>query len=503
MKTGLRVLHTSDWHLGRSLYGRQRYDEFEQFLHWLVATIVAEQVDVVLVAGDIFDTSTPSNRSQELYYQFLQQIISTAQIQSQSSSSSSSSQLRSRCRHVIITGGNHDSPTFLNAPKDLLRGLNIHIIGSATEDISREVITLYASDGTPEGVVCAVPYLRDRDIRTVEAFESIDSKVSKVVAGLKSHYDKVCSVGEEHRDELYARNASASTPATASTSASTPTPTSTSTSTSAFPTASTPASTTASASTPASTSMAIPIIVMGHLFAAGGKTVDGDGVRELYASAAAHVGGLIRIRGEDFPPSADYVALGHLHAPQVVGGMDHIRYCGSPLPMGFSEANQTKVVVVVEFGTAEAGSEGVGSLPVVREVAVPCFQRLERIVGNMDIVLGRIRQMKGEGSSAWLEIEYTGEDAIASHSATLREVIDDALEGSAMEVRRIKNNRFRARAMGKSDAEGVAALDDLNRADVFEMCLDAHEIPVESRLELVEMFDEIVRALDEADRNAD
>jgi len=66
----MKILHTSDWHLGRSLYGRKRYDEFSSFLDWLSNTIEKEDIDALLVAGDVFDTSTPSNRAQELYYRF-------------------------------------------------------------------------------------------------------------------------------------------------------------------------------------------------------------------------------------------------------------------------------------------------------------------------------------------------------------------------------------------------------------------------------------------------
>ena len=69
--TIMKLLHTSDWHLGRALYGRKRYDEYEAFLNWLADYIEREDIDVLLVAGDVFDNSTPSNRAQELYYRFL------------------------------------------------------------------------------------------------------------------------------------------------------------------------------------------------------------------------------------------------------------------------------------------------------------------------------------------------------------------------------------------------------------------------------------------------
>jgi DNA repair protein SbcD/Mre11 len=98
----MKLLHTSDWHIGRTLFGRKRYDEFEAFLTWLAETIQHKEIDALLVAGDVFDTSAPSNRAQELYYRFLCRVAASS------------------CRHVVVVAGNHDSPSFLNAPKELL-----------------------------------------------------------------------------------------------------------------------------------------------------------------------------------------------------------------------------------------------------------------------------------------------------------------------------------------------------------------------------------------------
>ena len=92
----MKFLHTSDWHIGRSLYGKKRYDEFFAFLDWLAKFIEDQGIDALLVAGDIFDTGTPGNRAQELYYKFLCRVSA------------------SFCRHVVIIAGNHDSPSFLN-----------------------------------------------------------------------------------------------------------------------------------------------------------------------------------------------------------------------------------------------------------------------------------------------------------------------------------------------------------------------------------------------------
>ena len=94
-----KVLHTSDWHIGRKLKEHDRYEEFKKFFDWLEKLINTENIDTLLVAGDIFDNTTPSVQAQNLYYSFLSKI-------SKSTS----------CRHVVITSGNHDSPAFIDAP---------------------------------------------------------------------------------------------------------------------------------------------------------------------------------------------------------------------------------------------------------------------------------------------------------------------------------------------------------------------------------------------------
>ncbi len=412
----MKFLHTSDWHLGRTLYGRKRYEEFEAFLSWLTEIIKHKSVDTLLVAGDIFDTGNPGNRAQELYYSFLCEISTTC------------------CRHVVVIAGNHDSPSFLNAPKELLKVLNVHVIGAKTDTVEDEVITLF-NDDQPEAIICAVPYLRDRDIRTACAGETIDDKNAKLVEGLKNHYADVCEIAEKKQKQFNE---------------------------SGYP--------------------GIPIIAMGHLFTAGGRTTADDGVRELYVGSLAHI-------GEDvFPNGIDYLALGHLHVPQKVGGKDHFRYCGSPIPMGFGEANQKKKVFLVEWANQHL---------TVQEMEVPRFQQLERIVGSMEQIRTRLEKLSEEGSSAWLEIEYTGSRIISD----LRGMIDEVLDGSAMEIRRIKNRRVIDRVI--SAVSENETLDDLKPEDVFARCLDAFEVPDEQRDELRNSYNEIISSLHEEDSNAE
>ena len=409
----MKILHTSDWHIGRTLYGRKRYEEFEAFLIWLAETIEQNEIDALLVAGDVFDTSAPSNRAQELYYRFLCRVAASS------------------CRHIVIIAGNHDSPSFLNAPKELLKAIDVHVVGSSTASLEDEVLVLRNDEGAPELIVCAVPYLRDRDIRVAEPGESVEDKEQKLIDGVRTHYADIAALAEQKREELRAD---------------------------------------------------IPIVGMGHLFTAGGQTVDGDGVRELYVGSLAHVTAGV------FPACFNYLALGHLHVPQKVNGSETIRYSGSPLPMGFGEAKQQKSVCQVEFhGTAAS----------VQLIDVPMFQRLERVKGDWDGISNRIHELSETESQIWLEFIYDGTEIIGD----LRERLEAKISGTQIEILRIKNNRIIDRVLGSIHEEET--LNDLDVSDVFERCLTVHDVPEDQRLELLQAYKETVSSLYEDDVQAE
>lgn len=409
----LRILHTSDWHIGRSLYGKKRYEEFRSFLLWLSETIREHEIDVLLIAGDVFDTSTPSNRSQELYYRFLHQVAD------------------SPCRHVVIIAGNHDSPSFLTAPKELLKVLNVHVVGSPTSCLDDEVLVLRNGQGRPELLVCAVPCLRDRDIRTVVDGESLEDKEQKLIAGIREHYAAVAALAEQKLREL---------------------------------------------------GVAVPLVGMGHLFTAGGKTVTGDGVRELYVGSLAHVGAGI------FPLCFSYLALGHLHVPQAVTAPRLIRYSGSPIPVGFGEAQQEKSVCHVTLHGTEAA---------IRLITVPTFQELESIRGDWNTIAARIRALAATDSRSWLEVIHDDAEVIGD----LRERLQAELSDTRMELLRVGNRQAIDRIM--QQAHEGESLADLNENEVFERCLAVHGIPEEQRAELFRTYQEALLSLDEDDIHAE
>ncbi|MBU2098650.1 MAG: exonuclease SbcCD subunit D C-terminal domain-containing protein [Gammaproteobacteria bacterium] len=419
----LTVLHTSDWHLGRSLYGHKRFEEFDALLDWMIATLQEQQVDVLLIAGDVFDTGTPSNRAMQQYYRFLTRVSSTP------------------CRHVVIIGGNHDSPTFLNAPRELLKVLNVHVVGAKTDDIADEVIVLHDQHEQPIAIVCATPYLRDRDIRSAEAGESVEDKEQKLLQGIRAHYAAVTAQATRVHESLTE-----------------------------------------------SEQRDVPVIGMGHLFTAGGRTADGDGVRPLYVGSLAHVGAGI------FPDVLDYVALGHLHVPQAVGGHEHIRYCGSPIAMGFGEALQQKSVCLLRFESRQ---------PVLELINIPCFQRLRQLRGNLPTLQSELQTLMQETTPVWVEVIYTGDDIVPDLREQLEQIVQIGSSDQAppVTILRIKNQRLAVQALSGNDSGQT--LDDLTPHDVFGKCLDANNVPEQQRPALQHAHQEILTQLQEADVRAE
>ncbi len=262
----MKILHTSDWHIGRKLYNSELKQDMLLFFDWLIETIDNQKIDTLIVAGDIFDIAYPSNDSLKIYYKFLTRINN------------------SYCSNVVIIGGNHDSKSTLEAPKEILQMMDIHVVGGTTEDINNQMFEIKKDEKT-ELVVCAIPYLRDKDVRQSVAGESYEERKANIRDGIANYFGQMAKMTENYK----AQN--------------------------------------------------IPIIATGHLFVNDSK-ITSDEERELY------IGSLQQISAKRFPSEFDYIALGHIHRPQKV--TDRIRYSGSPLPMSFSERKQQKSVLILE-----------------------------------------------------------------------------------------------------------------------------------------------------------
>ena len=171
----LKIIHTADWHIGQHLFGYDRKIEHICFFDWLKKIIKEQQVDILLVAGDVFDSSNPSAESQKIYYRFLQEITTNnPNIQ------------------IIIIAGNHDSAARLEAPSLLLKEMNIHVKGVVCkkndgETDHQNLLIPLIKDGETKAWCIAVPYLRQGDYPDAESYAK----------GVKDMYDILYSKLQE------------------------------------------------------------------------------------------------------------------------------------------------------------------------------------------------------------------------------------------------------------------------------------------------------------------
>ena len=269
----MRILHTSDWHLGQHFIGRSRAAEHQAFLHWLVQQVNSLQIDAIIVAGDIFDTATPPSYARELYNQFIVELQA------------------SQCQ-LIILAGNHDAPAVLNESKNLLQHLNTSVIASAADDLSQQLLVLRKQQ-QPTALLCAVPFLRARDLLQSQAGQSASDKQNNLQHAIAEHYQQLYTLAQQYNTEH---------------------------------------------------NLALPIVMTGHLTTVGASR--SESVRDIY------IGTLDTFAASGFPP-ADYIALGHIHQSQQINSETDIRYSGSPIPLSFDEAKQQKQAWLIEFSQGE------------------------------------------------------------------------------------------------------------------------------------------------------
>jgi exonuclease SbcD len=173
----MRLLHTSDWHLGQTLHNHERFYEHQRFLDWLLDTLVLEKADVLLVAGDVFDNANPSAQSQRQLYRFLQQ-----------------ARRRAPGLNLVVIAGNHDSAGRLEAPAPLLEAHDTHVIGHVLRDdageidVERLVLPLKNADGEIGAWCLAVPFLRPGDVPRTEGAPAGDERGDPYLNGIALLY---------------------------------------------------------------------------------------------------------------------------------------------------------------------------------------------------------------------------------------------------------------------------------------------------------------------------
>lgn len=401
----MKILHTADWHLGKKLEQCERTEEHQHFLNWLIKTLSDECIDVLIIAGDIFDTGSPSNAALEQYYRFLRNVKDTC------------------CRDVIIIGGNHDSISTLNAPRELLRFFNVYIVGGVPDRFEDQLITIKDERGHPELVVCAVPFLRDKDVRLSVPGETGAEREARIKKGICDHYNRFKALVGPYKAE------------------------------------------------------GIPVIATGHLFAAGSSTSESE--KEI------HVGNLGQVCGDQFPEEFDYVALGHIHRPQLVNKMNHVRYSGSPVALSFSEADDKKQVVILEFQK--------GSLVDLEEHQIPCCRKLLRLKGNLDEIKNQLLLLEDPKLPypAWIEVHLETHSFIPDLEEQLEKFRDLKPFIERLFIRQIR--AAQAKSLD-SDIEETVTLSELTPRDVFLRRCEA-EAGGADFAELLDTFNEALEHL--------
>ncbi len=395
----MNLLHTSDWHLGQNFYTQSRKAEHQQFLNWLLVQVQAHSIDAVIVAGDVFDTGAPPSYARELYNQFIVRLNQLG------------------CTLVVL-GGNHDSVSTLNESRQLLACLNTYVIaGVNSEDLSDQVLEVRAKKNTeradeasePEGdvcaIVCAIPFVRPRDVLMSSAGESGDQKRIALGEAISRLYHDIYQPAMERRDVIEQR-----------------------------------------------TGKRVPIIATGHLTALGVKQT--ESVRDIY------IGTLDGFDAGGFPP-ADYIALGHIHRPQVVAKNECIRYSGSPIPLSFDELKSPKQVVKVSFENDCADGEP----PEIELLEVPRFQPMAVLKGDLASIEQQLQAFDGEAQTTWLSIEVQSQEFLAD----LPQRVQALTEGLPVEVLQLKRARdYRRTSLSQQQQETLA---ELTPQDVFDQRL--------------------------------
>lgn len=397
----MKILHTADWHLGHRLHDQSQLEEQTLFLSWIETYIIDQKIDVLLISGDVFDTGSPSNQSLEMYYSFLVKLKTTS------------------CKSIIITGGNHDSPGTLNAPKHILDALSIKVVGKATENIEDEVFKIELNN--EQVIVAAVPYLRDGDIRRAVAGESFDELTDKYKTALINHYETAAN-----QCKLI------------------------------------------------NTTQA-PVIGMGHLFAIGGSVSDSE--QNIYVGTLGHIG------ADDFPTYFDYIALGHLHRPQIIGENDKIRYSGSPNILSFSEINYDKKVLVLTIENNEISN--------IQDAVIPCFRNFYKLTGTIDDCISKFSTIKTNtfGLSPWVEI------ALKEASTVNTDDLKIEAEKYDFDILKIAlKNQRRYKGIEELLAE-TKSIKELLPTEVFKLKCEEMNYDLENNPQIWDAFNEVLQSV--------
>ena len=399
----MKILHTADWHIGKVLHKHSLQEEMLLFFDWMIDLIKSESIDVLLVSGDIFDLANPGAKDREVYYKLLSRLIPLS-IQ------------------IVITGGNHDGIGVINAPKELLSSLNISVIGGAQKELEDELIEIKNAKGEIELIIAAVPFLRDRDLRSHQKNEQHKSRAEAIKIGIATHYAELARLcAKKYKD--------------------------------------------------------IPCIAMGHLYAKGVTSSDSE--REI------HIGNAVAVESSIFPDHFDYIALGHIHRPQIIGKNEFIRYSGSPISLSFSEKEDKKGVMLLELKNCRIATPKFIDIPKQRE--------LKKFSGNLDTVKAKLKNYTHEYDlPSLVELEFTEEEYSTLRLSQNTDLVSEYQDSKHLRILKSRTH-FSTGTQDTSDLfRSGENIEDLSPTDVFEKRMSLEDIEESKRSELQETFQELL-----------
>jgi exonuclease SbcD len=395
----MRIIHTSDWHLGQYFYGKSRANEHQQFLNWLLVQVETHHVNAIIVAGDIFDTATPPSYARQIYFNFI-------------------SELQAFDCQLVILAGNHDSVSMLAESKELLGALSTHVVANVTDisilsNLDEQVFTINNKNGIPQAVICAIPFIRPRDVIKSQVGQSATDKSKQLQQAIVEHYRALYK-----QAQLLVSQQQSDTK--------------------------------------------LPIIATGHLTALGVTT--SDSVRDIY------IGTLEAFPSNAFP-DADYIALGHIHRAQKVGKTEHIRYSGSPISLSFDEAKQSKKVLLVDFKENQLLSVSDLIVPCYQPLAM-MKTSVENIIEDIEILVSSLlntEQFKdNDKMKLWLDIELSNTGLLSN----LQPKISSLVKDFPVEVLLVRREKQVRESILLQNQQNQSTLNELTLAEVFESRLN-------------------------------
>lgn len=362
----MRILHTSDWHLGKSLEGAGRMDEQESFLNDFVEIVKENNIDMVIIAGDVYDSANPPARAERMFYDTLKKLSADGE------------------RITLVIAGNHDNPERLVAAGPLARDHGIIMLGTPksvadTGEYGRHRV-VDAGEGYVEvqingerAVVVAVPYPSEKRLNEV-LYDSMDSEEERV----KTYGERMkllfSSLNEKYRDDTIN-------------------------------------------------------IAVSHLFAMGSE--------EAGSERNAQLGGSIIVDGSCLPEKAQYIALGHIHKPQIVPGTNkRARYAGSPIHYNKKEISFKKKCFIINVSP--------GQECIVEELEFKIYKPIEVWeCESIEKAIAMCEENKDRDCWVYLEVttdRYLREDEIKAMKSFKKDIIEITPKIESVETEEIVLN---------------------------------------------------------------